>query len=97
MQKRRFPVNCSFAITFLTRPVNQTAVTISKRLLLLGAVALAATGPSFAQDNALQEKVAAVKQSMAENKQRLSQYQWIETTNLTLKGDSKPSSQSLWT
>jgi hypothetical protein len=44
---------------------------------------------------ALQEKLAAVKQSIAENQQRLHQYKWIETTQLTLNGDAKPPSQSM--
>jgi hypothetical protein len=69
-------------------------VTITKRTFMLGGLALLAALPSFAQDNsAVQEKVAMVKQAMAENKQKLSQYQWIETTQLTLKGDPKPPSQ----
>jgi hypothetical protein len=42
------------------------------------------------QSSELQEKLAAVKQVAAENKQKLHQYQWIETTQLTLKGDQKP-------
>jgi len=42
----------------------------------------------------LQQKVAAVKQSVAENQQKLHQYQWTETTQLTLKGDAKPQKQS---
>jgi hypothetical protein len=37
--------------------------------------------------------MAAVKQAMAQNAQKLHQYQWIETTQLTLKGDPKPSTQ----
>ena len=43
----------------------------------------------------LQQKVAAVKQSAAENQQRLHQYQWVETTQITLKGEPKPSKQNL--
>jgi hypothetical protein len=66
----------------------------SKRLLILGAAALLATIPALAQNPELQEKLAAVKQSMAENKQKLRQYQWIETTQLTLKGDQKPPTQN---
>jgi hypothetical protein len=31
----------------------------------------------------LQQKIAAVKQSVAENQQKLHQYQWTETTKLT--------------
>lgn len=56
-------------------------------------VALIAAFPALAQDSAVEEKMAAVKQSMAANTQKLHQYQWIETTQLTLKGDQKPSTQ----
>jgi hypothetical protein len=35
-----------------------------------------------------------VKAVAAENKQQLRQYQWIETTQLTLKGDQKPPTQN---
>jgi hypothetical protein len=59
------------------------------------AVAFLAVGPAIAQNGELQEKVAAVKQSVAENKQKLQQYQWIETTQLALKGDPKPASTNL--
>ena len=38
----------------------------------------------------LQQKLAAVKQSVAENQQKLHKYQWTETTQLTLNGDAKP-------
>jgi hypothetical protein len=64
-------------------------------LIMLGAILLATTVPTIAQNGELQQKVAAVKQAAAENKQQLRQYQWIETTQLTLKGDAKPSSQKL--
>jgi len=43
----------------------------------------------------LQQKLAAVKQSIAENQQKLHQYQWTETTQLTLKGEAKPPKTSL--
>ena len=43
----------------------------------------------------LQQKLAAVKQSAAENQQRLHQYQWVETTQITLKGEPKPPKQNL--
>ncbi len=66
----------------------------SKRLMIIGAVVLLATVQAVPQDPQLQEKLAAVKQSMAENKQKLRQYKWIETTQLTLKGDQKPPSQN---
>ena len=43
----------------------------------------------------LQQKLTAVKQSMAENQQKLHQYQWTETTSLTLNGNARPPSQSM--
>ena len=66
----------------------------SKRMMIIGAVALVAAVPALPQNPELQEKLAAVKQSMAENKQKLRQYQWMETTQLTLKGDAKPPTQN---
>ena len=67
--------------------------------VLITAAMLAATLPAIAQTGAgagaeLQQKVAALKQSVAENQQKLHQYKWTETTQLTLKGDPKPPSQS---
>ena len=50
---------------------------------------------AFGQNAELQEKVAALKQSTAENQQRLHQYQWTETTVLTLKGEPKPPKQNM--
>jgi hypothetical protein len=43
----------------------------------------------------LQQKLAALKQSAAQNKQRLHRYQWVETTQLTLKGEPKPAKSNL--
>ena len=60
-------------------------------------IALLAATVTLAQPDvnaALQEKLAAVKQAAAENKQKLQQYTWIETTQLTLKGDPKPPTQN---
>jgi hypothetical protein len=70
-------------------------VPIGKRLMIMGALALLAGVPAIAQNAEVQEKLAAVKQAAAENKQRLHQYQWTETTQLTLKGEEKPPSQKL--
>jgi hypothetical protein len=65
------------------------------RLMMIGVVALAATTSAFAQNPQLQEKLAAVKQVIALNKQSLQQYQWTETTQLNLNGDAKPPTQNL--
>jgi len=62
---------------------------------IICAIAFLTVGQAIAQNSELQEKVAAVKQSAAENKQKLQQYQWTETTQLTLKGDPKPASTNL--
>jgi len=59
-----------------------TAVTLS--------VVLPAIAQAGGSGGELQQKLAAVKQSVAENQQKLRQYQWTETTELTLKGDAKP-------
>src|SRR5271169_3665458 len=65
----------------------------SKRLILAGAVAVLVFLPAMAQNGEMQQKLAEVKQVAAENKQQLHQYQWTETTQLTLKGDPKPPAQ----
>lgn len=41
------------------------------------------------------ENVAALKQSLAENQQRLRQFQWMETTVVTMKGEEKSIVQKL--
>ena len=70
------------------------------RSVILGAIVPYAIVPSLAQTGGgsggeLQQKIAAVKQSVAENQQKLHQYQWTETTQLTLKGEAKPPRTSL--
>ena len=80
----------SLAITNGKQSINSAVVQICKSLVMLGAVTLGITLPALAQNPEIQEKLAAVKQAAAENKQKIRQYQWIETTQLTLKGDAKP-------
>jgi hypothetical protein len=75
--------------------VTNHAASISKRLMMWGVLALVASAPVLAQNAEVLQKLAAVKQAAAENKQKLRQYQWTETTQLTLKGDPKPPSQKL--
>ena len=69
-------------------------------LPFIAAVVLAAIVPAIAQmgggaGGELQQKIAAMQQSVAENQQRLYRYQWVETTQLTRKGDAKPPKQFL--
>ena len=42
-----------------------------------------------------QDKVAALKQSLAENQKKLRQYQWFETTTVSLKGEQKSQTQKV--
>ncbi len=88
-------MNRSFAIASLKHSATGTVAAIGQRLMITGAIGFLSVRPALAQNSELQEKVAAVKQSAAENKQRLQQYQWIETTQLTLKGNPKHPSQNL--
>ncbi len=83
-----------------TRSVTKLPCYTYKRSLLVAAVVLAAMVPAIAQmggapGGELQEKIAAIKQSAAENQQKLHRYQWMETTQLTLKGDPKPPKTSM--
>ncbi len=82
-------INCN------TRPAPNTIISLFKPLMMLSVLVLLSGIATFPQNTELQEKLAAVKQAAAENKQRLQQYQWIETTQLTLKGDQKPPTQNL--
>ncbi len=59
--------------------------------LLASSYQLAPAGRLFAQ----QERVAALKQSLAENQKRLRQYKWIETTVIKMKGEEKSRVQKL--
>ena len=56
-----------------------------------GLALLLAAVPSAAQDQkqAIQQRIAQVKQSMAENQARLRQYIWTESTEISVKGDVK--------
>ena len=88
-------MNRSAASSSEVPAVTRSLVTIGKRLIIIGAIALVVAVAAIAQNGELQQKLAAVKQAAAENKQRLRQYQWTETTQLTLKGDAKPPSEKL--
>src|SRR5580698_8089577 len=87
-------MNRRLAITSGRQSATDTSGALMKRLMIGAGIAVLSFAPALAQNSELQEKVAAVKQSAAENKQKLQQYQWTETTQLTLKGDPKPASTS---
>ena len=82
------------AVTQVEQCTTRAVAPFSKRWLIMGAIALLATVPMLPQNAELQEKLAAVKAVAAQNKQQLHQYQWMETTQLTLKGDQKPPTEN---
>jgi hypothetical protein len=46
-----------------------------------------------AKQQKIQEKVAALKQSLAQNQAALKQYRWTESTEISLKGEVKKREQ----
>jgi hypothetical protein len=68
--------------------------TSSAAAMMLGIVALLTSAALMAQDSAVQERLAIVKQAMAANAQKLHQYQWLEVTQFTLNGEAKPPRQN---
>ncbi len=89
-------MNCSFPVRSGKQSLIRTFVSIYKSLMMIGVgVGLTAPAPALAQNSELQQKLAMVKQAVTENRQRLQQYRWTETTQLNLKGDAKPPSQKL--
>src|SRR5579864_9356103 len=57
-------------------------VVVCVALIVLGCYGLS-------QAPAVQEKLASLKQSAAQNKQRLTHYRWTETQQITFKGEPK--------
>src|SRR5271154_790412 len=88
-------MKCSFTIDHGQKFVAGNAVKASCGVLLCAALIVASTVTTVAQNPEMQQKLAEVKQAAALNQQALRQYQWTETTQLTLKGDPKPASQKL--
>ena len=88
-------MNWRIRVSYREHFVNGIVAARCKRLAIFGGLALLGIIPTFAQNTELQQKLAAVKQAAAENKQKLLQYQWTESTQLTLKGDPKPTTQNL--
>lgn len=65
-------------------------------LFALPMAAVLCTSPLAAQSGpmasgVLQEKLASIKASTAENQRKLHQYTWTETSRITMNGDAKPS------
>ncbi len=77
-------------------------ISLTARCALGAYLGFAVTSAVFGQQPAapaadpkaqMQQKLAAFKQSLAENKKALQQYSWIETTEISLKGEVKKREQ----
>lgn len=66
---------------------SMATVTLALSSLLLAAAAMAQSAAGADQ------VVAALKQNLAESQKRLRQYEWIETTTISLKGEQKSQKQ----
>lgn len=88
-------MNQSITIEHPTRSLNGKATAARTSLMIVAVAAFAASIPTPAQNSDLQQRFAALKQSVAANQQQLRQYQWVETTQLTLNGEPKPPKESL--
>ncbi|HMF54220.1 MAG TPA: hypothetical protein VK593_07715 [Edaphobacter sp.] len=72
------------------QPLRSAGIFLS--LALTASSALAFQAPDKA---ALQQRVAALKESIAANRAKLEKYQWTETTTILLKGQVKKTEQNL--
>jgi hypothetical protein len=61
---------------------------MNRKIISVLAIALVA-GAAQSQSPDMQQKVAALKQSIAENQAALRKYQWIQTTKISLNGEVK--------
>jgi hypothetical protein len=59
----------------------------------VGVALLSVLGPASSAQEPPQDRVAALKQWLGQSKTQLKQYQWIETTVITLKGEQKSSKE----
>jgi hypothetical protein len=66
---------------------------LNKTLLFGLLMGLIATRPAGAQSPELQQRVAQIEQTTAQNKQALAQYTWVEQVTISLKGEQKKQEQ----
>ena len=58
-------------------------------LAIIVAMLIILSDPAVAQNSQLEEKIMAIKQAQAMNKQKLTQYTWQETETISIKGEVK--------
>jgi hypothetical protein len=66
---------------------------MKKANLLLATMLLALSAASFAQAD-MKETVAIIKTNLAQSKEKVKQYAWIETTKTYIKGELKSTKQN---
>jgi hypothetical protein len=67
----------------------EVRMTTSGKFATLAVACVACLSPVGAQTPGAGDRVAALKKALAENKAALKQYTWIETTEISLKGEEK--------
>jgi len=75
----------------------RTLVALGCAIALFGATLIAhaqETTPPAQAAPTTEERVAAIKTHLAQSMQALKQYQWIETTSVSLKGEEKSNTQN---
>jgi hypothetical protein len=75
------------------RRLNLCPLLVSLALLIFTANVRAQTPGAAGAGPSVQEKAAALKQSLAQNQAALKQYSWTETTQISLKGEVKKQEQ----
>jgi hypothetical protein len=74
-------------------PATRRRALVALAVLLLSLPLPAQQPDAAAKQQMIQEKVAALKQSLAQNQAALKQYSWTETTEISLKGEVKKKEQ----
>jgi hypothetical protein len=71
------------------RPTRPTGKLMTAALAAVTAFACLAGTAAFPQNPEMEEKVMAIKEAQAANKQKLAQYNWQETETISIKGEVK--------
>ncbi len=79
--------------TKLTRLKRRIPLVLTLTALLFAVVTMAQKPDAAGDKQGKQEKVAALKQSLAQNKAALDKYTWTEATEISLKGEVKKREQ----
>ena len=71
-----------------------SGVVVAGLTLGVGAILHAQQPPAQAAGGGAQDQVAALKQSMQQGMAKIRQYEWVETTIISLKGEEKARKQN---